>query len=274
MKFDLCTKLHETTPLVHCITNYVTVNDCANILLASGGSPIMADDLGEAAEITSICAGLVINIGTLNERTIPSMLAAGKAAKGLGHPVLLDPVGAGASRLRTETATRILDEVRPDVIRGNISEIKALALGSATTKGVDANEADKVTEENLDQVITWVRTLAQKTGAVIVITGAIDIAADAKTAYVIRNGCAMMGRITGSGCMLSAYMGAAVCAKADNKTEAAAQCLCAMGIAGEKAYAKLQKLDGGNSTYRDLLIDEVYKMTDDVLTQEACYEVR
>lgn len=125
-------------PLVHNITNYVTVNDCANILLACGGSPIMADDMNEAADITAICGGLNINIGTLNERTIPSMYAAGRKAKELGHPVLLDPVGAGASAYRTETALGLLDEVKPDVIRGNISEIKTLAEGSGTTKGVDA----------------------------------------------------------------------------------------------------------------------------------------
>ncbi|MBQ2327214.1 MAG: hydroxyethylthiazole kinase, partial [Clostridia bacterium] len=129
MKFDLCRNLKEKSPLVHCITNYVTVNDCANILLASGASPIMADDIGESAEITSICSALDINIGTLNERTIPSMLAAGKRAGELGHPVLLDPVGAGASALRTNTAAAIVDQVRPTVIRGNISELRALALG-------------------------------------------------------------------------------------------------------------------------------------------------
>lgn len=274
MKIDLCEKLHQTTPLVHCITNYVTVNDCANILLASGGSPIMADDIEEAAEITSICSGLVINIGTLNQRTIPSMLAAGKQAKALGHPVLLDPVGAGASALRTETAIRIMDEVRPDVIRGNISEIKTLALGSSSTRGVDAAAADAVTEDNLDQVVAWARTLAEKTGAVIVITGAIDIAADAENAYVIRNGCAMMGRITGSGCMLSAFMGAAVCAKRDNMLEAAAQCLCAMGYAGELAEARRVQMDAGNSTFRDLLIDEIYKMDDRKLAEGAKYEAR
>ncbi|MBQ3091359.1 MAG: hydroxyethylthiazole kinase, partial [Clostridia bacterium] len=188
MKFDLCTKLHESTPLVHCITNYVTVNDCANILLASGGSPIMADEPAEAAEMTAICSGLDINIGTLNSRTIPAMLEAGKAAKALGHPVLLDPVGAGATKLRTDTAVRILEEVQPTVVRGNISEIKTLALGSSTTRGVDANDADKVTDENLDQVIAWAKALAEKTGAVIVITGAIDIAANAEKAYVVRNG--------------------------------------------------------------------------------------
>lgn len=274
MKFDLCAKLHQNTPLVHCITNYVTVNDCANILLASGGSPIMADEPQEAAEMTAICSGLTLNIGTLNSRTIPAMLEAGKAAKALGHPVLLDPVGAGATKLRTETAVRILEEVRPDVIRGNISEIKTLALGSATTRGVDANDADKVTEENLDAVVAWVKTLARKTDAVIVITGAIDIAADGEQAYIIRNGHPMMANITGSGCMLSAYMTAAVCAKAENKLEAAAQCLCAMGIAGERAYAKLETVDGGNSTYRDLLIDEVSKLTDAALEQEAHYALR
>ena len=138
------------SPLIHSITNYVTVNDCANMLLACGGSPIMADDPDDAVEITTICGGLNINIGTLNQRTIPAMLAAGKRANELGHPVFLDPVGAGASRLRTDTALQLLREVKFTVIRGNISEIKTLASGSGTTKGVDADVADKVTEENLD----------------------------------------------------------------------------------------------------------------------------
>ena len=144
-------------PLIHNITNYVTVNDCANILLACGASPIMADDKEEVADITSVCAGLNINIGTLNSRTIDSMLIAGKQANILQHPVLLDPVGAGASKLRTETAYRLLKEVDFSVIRGNISEIKTLALGCGTTKGVDADIADKVTEENLEEVIDFVK---------------------------------------------------------------------------------------------------------------------
>ena len=127
--------VRQKSPLVHNITNYVTVNDCANMLLACGGSPIMADDPEDAVEITAICGGLNINIGTLNQRTIPAMLAAGKRANELGHPVVLDPVGAGASTLRTDTALRLLNEVKFAVIRGNISEIKTLALGSGTTKG-------------------------------------------------------------------------------------------------------------------------------------------
>ncbi|MEZ3471008.1 MAG: hydroxyethylthiazole kinase, partial [Schaedlerella sp.] len=132
MQKELLENVRNSHPLIHNITNYVTVNDCANILLACGGSPIMADDVEEAEEITSICGGLNINIGTLNQRTIPAMKKAGIKANELGHPVVLDPVGAGASRLRTGTAMNLLEHVRFSVIRGNISEIKTLALGSGT----------------------------------------------------------------------------------------------------------------------------------------------
>ena len=121
---NLFANVRAKSPLVHSITNYVTVNDCANIVLACGASPIMADDAAEVEDITSLCAGLNLNIGTLNSRTIPSMLLAGHTANRLGRPVVLDPVGAGASHLRTETALRLLREVKFTVIRGNISEIR------------------------------------------------------------------------------------------------------------------------------------------------------
>ena len=120
--------VREQVPLVHNITNYVTVNDVANVLLACGASPIMADEKEEVEEITTICRGLNINIGTLNKRTVEAMLLAGKCAKELGHPILLDPVGAGASTLRTDTAIKLMETLHPTVIRGNISEIKTLAL--------------------------------------------------------------------------------------------------------------------------------------------------
>ena len=156
--------VRQKSPLVHNITNYVTVNDCANMLLACGGSPIMADDPEDAVEITSICGGLNINIGTLNQRSIPTMFAAGKRANQLGHPVVLDPVGAGASKLRTDTALGLLEQVKFAVIRGNISEIKTLAQGSGTTKGVDADVADQVTEDNLDEAVLFARELARRLG--------------------------------------------------------------------------------------------------------------
>ena len=137
--------VRATTPLVHCITNYVTVNDCANALLACGGSPIMADDENDAPAITQICGGLVLNIGTLNERTVATMHKAGKVAGELGHTIVLDPVGAGASAMRTETAAALIDELPVTVVRGNMSEIKALTGAAAATRGVDANPDDAVT---------------------------------------------------------------------------------------------------------------------------------
>lgn len=266
--------LRANGALIHNITNYVTVNDCANILIACGGAPIMADDKDEVEEITSICGGLNINIGTLNERTIPAMLLAGKKAGELGHPILLDPVGAGASSLRTETAKRIIREVRPTVIRGNISEIKALATGQGGAKGVDADVADRVTDENLDAAIAFAKSFAASTGAVVVITGAIDIAADESRAFVIRNGCPLMSQITGSGCMLSAMTAAYITANPENTLEAAAASVCAMGLCGEKALAITEKLGEGNSSYRSRLIDQVYLLTGATLDEGAKYELR
>ena len=265
--------VRNTVPLVHNITNYVTVNDVANILLACGGSPIMSDEPEDVEDITSICGGLNINIGTLNSRTITSMLLAGKKANLLGHPVVLDPVGAGASQLRTDTANRLLREVKFTVIRGNISEVKTLASGAGTTKGVDADVADKVTEENLDSAVAFAKAFAARTGAVVAITGAIDIVADAHKAYCIRNGHPMMSSITGTGCQLSALTAAFVTANPDQPLEAAAAAVCAMGLAGEIAHSRLSPLDG-NSTYRNYIIDAIYNMTPDQLEEGANYEVR
>ena len=265
--------VRKTTPLVHNITNYVTVNDCANILLACGGSPIMADDEAEVEDITSICGGLNINIGTLNARTIPGMYKAGKKANELGHPVVLDPVGAGASKLRTETALGLVKEIKFSVIRGNISEIKTLAFGAGTTKGVDADVADRVTEENLDKTVEFVKKYAAETGAVVAVTGAIDIVADKERAFCIYNGHPMMGSITGTGCQLSAMTAAYVTANPENKLEAVAAAVCAMGLCGEKALERLTELDG-NSSYRNYIIDAIYRLTPEELERGAKNEIR
>lgn len=289
-KIDFDTILHnvrEKSPIIHNITNYVTVNDCANILLACGASPIMADDIEEVSEITSLCGGLNINIGTLNHNSVKSMLAAGKRANELGHPAVLDPVGAGASRLRTETALKLIDEIRFDVIRGNISEIKTLAaVGSkdlaagasgdsavGSTKGVDADIADKVTEENLDSAVAFVKEFSERTGAVIAVTGAIDIVAGDGTAYIIRNGHPMMSSITGTGCQLSALTAAFVTANRDCVLGAAAAAVIAMGVCGETAFKRLGELDG-NATYRNYIIDAVYRLTPEDLKRGADYEMR
>lgn len=270
---ELLDRVRQRHPLIHNTTNYVTVNDCANMLLACGGSPIMADDAGEAEEITAICGGLNINIGTLNQRTIPAMFAAGKRANELGHPVVLDPVGAGASSLRTETALGLLKEVKFTVIRGNISEIKTLALGSGTTKGVDADVADQVTEEDLEAAVAFAKDFSRQTGAVIAITGAIDIVADGERAFCIRNGRAEMSAITGTGCQLSALTAAFVTANPDRPLEATAAAVCAMGLCGEIAYQRMTELDG-NSSYRNYIIDAMYRLTPAALEEGANYEVR
>ena len=265
--------VREKSPIVHNITNYVTVNDCANIVLACGASPIMADDRDEVEEITSVCSSLNINIGTLNSRTIDAMLLAGEKANRLGHPVVLDPVGAGASSLRTKTALKLLKEVKFSVIRGNISEIKTLAGNDGITQGVDANVADKVTDENLDAAVPFAKAFAQKTGAVIVVTGAIDIVCDSEKAYIIRNGHPMMAAVTGTGCQLSAMTAAFAGANKEDVLGAAAAAVCTMGLAGEIAHERLGPMDG-NSSYRNYIIDAVYNMTGQQLEEGARYEVR
>lgn len=260
----------EKRPLVHCITNYVTVNDCANALLAIGASPVMADDIREVEDIVSISSALVINIGTLNERTIASMLAAGKKANSLGIPVVLDPVGAGASRLRTETALSLVDEISFAVIRGNLSEITTLAGGEGKTRGVDSAETADARgfSENTSGLAgraALAASFSRATGAVIAITGAVDIVSDGRNRIAIRNGHPMMAGITGSGCMLSAVLGA-FCG-AVNSADAAASgdfmhssfqspffvptvaAVCSMGIAGEIAVRAVQNSAGGSAGF-------------------------
>ena len=262
------------TPLVHSITNYVTVNDCANIILACGGAPIMSDDISEVEEITSICDSLVINIGTLNERTIDSMIKAGKKANELGHPVILDPVGAGASKLRTDTVFKILDEVKVSVIRGNISEIKSIYQGSGKTKGVDADLTDVVNDNNLEEAVTFAKNLSKKTGAVIAISGAIDIVADKDKAYIIRNGHPIMAKITGTGCMLSEVTGVFCGANKDEILDASAAAACVMGICGERALGKMEEVSGGTATFKTHLIDQMSKFELEALEEGIKIERR
>ncbi|WP_088225550.1 hydroxyethylthiazole kinase [Desulfosporosinus sp. FKB] len=265
--------VRKNVPLVHNITNYVTVNDVANVLLACGGSPIMSDDLEDVEEITSICGGLNINIGTLNRNTIPSMFLAGKKANELGHKVLLDPVGAGASKLRTDTAVKLMKEIKFNAIRGNISEIKTLALGSGSTKGVDADVADAITEASLDSTVAFVKVFAEKAGGIIAVTGAIDLVTDGDKCYVIRNGRSEMGKITGTGCQLSGMMTAFLAANPENELEAVAAAVCTMGLAGEIGWSNMQPSDG-NATYRNRIIDAIYNMDGETLEKGARYEVR
>lgn len=260
-------------PLVHNITNYVTTNDCANMVLACGGSPIMADDAGEVEDVTSICDSLVINIGTLHKQTLPAMIKAGKRANELGHPVILDPVGVGVSRQRTQAVRDLLAEVHFSVIRGNLSEIKAIANGVGTAKGVDAALADTM-DCSFDEVIALTRSLASRCNCIIAATGATDVVSDQHHSFLIGNGHPMMSKITGAGCMLTAVMGTWCGANRDNLLQAAAASAAAVGLCGEIAYQKMIETKTGTSSMRTYLIDAMSLLDTPTLLGGMKVEIR
>jgi hydroxyethylthiazole kinase len=250
--------IREKCPLIHFITNYVTVNDVANAALAIGASPIMTDEILDAPDMQNICNALVINTGTLNENTVASMIASGKRANELGHVVVLDPCGAGATPYRNKVIKKLMDEVKFDCIKGNISEIKALANVSSKTKGVDASEADKVTKDNLSDVFAFAKKLSNAYGAVIAITGAIDVIVYGNSAYTTDNGCKEMRAITGTGCMTAGVIAASIVANPLDKLKAVTAAIVGVGLAGEMAlsYAK------GTGTLHIGLIDELSNLDD------------
>lgn len=253
--------VRSKVPLVHQITNYVTVNDCANITLAVGASPIMADDIAEAADIASISSSLVLNIGTLNARTIASMLAAGKRANELGIPVVLDPVGAGASALRNETTKTILSQIKLAVLRGNLSEVSFAAGLKATTRGVDASAADAGND-----AASVAASAARTLGCVVAITGAVDVISDGTRTVFIHNGQSMLSKVTGTGCMASALVGSCVGATGDYLT-AAVTGIAIMGIAGELAYETAGA--NGIGSFRTAILDAVSLLDQNGFTQRA-----
>ena len=263
--------VRSQVPLVHCITNYVTVNDCANALLACGGSPIMSDEPEDVADITSICGGLVLNIGTLNARSIEGMHVAGARAGELGHAIVLDPVGAGASALRTKTAADLIDTLPITVVRGNMSEVKTIAGTAAATRGVDVNPDDAVTEDNLAASAAFARELAAKLSCVVAITGAIDIVASADRAVAVRNGVPTMGKITGTGCMLTCVVAAYAVANPDDVFGATVAAIAGHGLAGEVAAARMTPADG-NGSFRTYLLDAICNMSADQLVAGAKIE--
>ena len=254
--------INKNKPLIHHITNYVTVNDCANITLAIGASPVMADAIEEAQDFAAIASALVINIGTLNSRTIESMIGAGKNANSVGIPVIFDPVGAGATLFRNEATELILREVKISVLRGNISEIRYIAGLSANTKGVDASDFDSA--EDAVQIAT---TLAKRYECIVAISGATDIVSNGRYTFSVTNGHSSMSRITGTGCMLASLV-ASFCGgnPKDLLGSTIAASLC-MGVAGEIAFEKSGAL--GNASMRTTIIDEISKMNASTIKQRG-----
>lgn len=256
-------KLREQKPLIHQITNYVSANDCANITLAIGASPVMAQDAREAEEMTSRADALVVNIGTLQSECVESMFLAARKAKERSIPVIFDPVGVGATQYRTETAIRFIEEIRPDIIRCNVSEAKALCKMGGEIKGVDsvASEADAGRAA---------RRLANSSGAVVAATGKIDWIAGGGWIARIANGHPMLARVTGTGCMASAL--SACFASLGGASCGAAGGVLSMGIAGEIAAASLKGTEGAG-TYRARLLDAIDRLDEKTLRQYANIEV-
>lgn len=217
----------ETSPLVHNITNYVVMNTTANALLAAGASPIMAHAHSEMKDMTSICAALVINIGTLDEYWVESMKLAITQAEALNKPWILDPVGAGATPYRNTVLTSLISKFHPTVIRGNASEIMALAQMGSTTKGVDStHQTEEATAAALE--------LSKLTGAVVCVSGATDLITYKEKSVTLKNGDPLMAKVTGMGCTATAII-AACCAVNSNPFEATVAAMALMGVCGEKA---------------------------------------
>ncbi|WP_432666689.1 hydroxyethylthiazole kinase [Wukongibacter baidiensis] len=268
----MMTKIREKTPLVHNITNYVTVNDCANIILATGGAPLMADDAKEVEEIVAISSALYLNIGTLNTRTIASMFLAGKKANDLEKPVILDPVGVGASALRNDTARELLETIKFAVIKGNSSEIRALYNNAKTTGGVDVQEEDIITDDTLDSAIDFAKKAALKFNSVVAMTGTIDIITDGKRVALCRNGHSLMSQITGTGCMLGSMIATYCGGQPDKAFEDAVHAIVHMGVAGENAAEKVLEREEGTGHFRLYLLDSVGLMTEEELKEGARVE--
>ena len=220
-------RLRERNPLVHQITNYVVMNETANATLAIGALPVMAHALEEVEEMVGIAGALVINIGTLSPAWVDAMLAAGRAANARNIPVVLDPVGAGATRYRTETAKRILDAVDVAVLRGNAGEVATLAGAEAEVRGV---ESMGIAGEPADLA----RDAARILGTVVSVTGPVDFVSDGETVVAVANGHPLLASVTGTGCIASALSGCFL-AVADSPLEGATDALVALGVAGEDA---------------------------------------
>lgn len=272
MEFDeILGLVRERNPLIQCITNFVTVNDCANILLAVGAAPTMAQDIREVEETVTGVNGLVCNLGAID--LVDSMILAGKQANKLGVPVVLDPVAAGGTALRRRLSSKLLGEVQFSVIRGNASEIRALCGQLSRGSGVDVAAGDVVTTENLPRFVDLIRNLANRTGAVIAVSGAIDVLSDGTRTVLLHHGCATMGRITGSGCMLTTLIAAFCAAAPECPLEAACAATAAMGICGEIAEEKRLQNGTGNAAFRNDLIDAVFNLTNQEMKERMQYEI-
>lgn len=249
MKFsETLNKIRNKSPLVHNITNYVVMNTTANALLSIGASPVMAHSKNEVEDIVSISSSLVLNMGTLSEKWVESMILAGIKGKSLNIPIVFDPVGIGASKYRTETALKIINEVNPNVIRGNASEILALSNSSLKTKGVDST-ADS--SDALDSAIN----LSKKYGNTIIVSGKVDFIVTNDVISKVNNGCHLMANVTGMGCTSTSIVGACIAVEKDTHL-AATSAMIFMGISGEIS----EEISNGPGSFQSNFLDSLYQI--------------
>lgn len=254
-------EVRRKVPLVHHITNYVTVNDCANICICAGGSPVMTDAIEDVEDMVSIASSLVINIGTLNRRTVESMHVSGMTASSKGIPVILDPVGAGATPFRTSTAESLIKEVRPAVLKGNAGEMGVLSGLGGDVKGVDSHGA-------IGDLSEIVRSLASRYGCIAAATGETDYVSDGKRVMVLSNGDRLLEAVSGTGCMVSSVIGCYVGACGPS-LESVASAITAFNVAAEYAA----KASRGPGTFKPALLDAVYDLDGDNLDSKARWEM-
>ncbi len=240
--------VRKMKPLVHHITNYVTVNDCANICICSGGSPVMTDELKDLDDMVSISNAVVLNMGTLNERTVESMMHAGIAAKKKGVPVVFDAVGAGATAYRKNVAKLIIDRVKPDIVKGNEGEISFLSGIEGGVRGVDSASSN-------DNIGRDVKALAKKLGCIVASTGKTDYVSDGDVLYELSNGDDMEGNVSGTGCMVTSVIGSYVGANGA-KAESVAIAISAFNIAAEHAAKNCR----GPGSFKVALFDELFSL--------------
>lgn len=248
---NLFEQVRKNKPLVHQITNFVTVNDCANATLAIGGSPVMTSSPKEVADMVKLAHALVLNLGTINDASLEAMEIAGKTANDLQIPVILDPVGVGSTPYRTEKAIELLDKISVQVIRGNASEIHCLMGGDIVTRGVDSGA---LTISNTELSLH----AAKKLNSIIVVSGAKDAVSDALRTSTMMNGHPLLTNVTGTGCMATALIGV-FCGITDDYYSAAMAGISTMSISGELAARNLKENEG-TGTYRTRIIDMISKM--------------
>jgi len=257
---ELLIRIKEYRPLIHHITNYVTMNDCANAVLAIGGSPIMAKDPSEAEEVAAMSKALVLNMGTPDNNNFRSMLLAGKKAKEMNIPVIFDPVGAGTTSFRREICCKLLSDIKPDVIRGNISEIMYLAGKDRCSCGVDSNW-------DIDNAAGIVQGLAKDLNCIVAATGRKDLVSDGSTTYIINNGHEMLSKITGAGCMASSLVGT-FCSMTEDYLTGAVAGVMVMGISGQLANECLMPNEG-IGMFKVRLFDSMYNLNKDIFMREG-----